>query len=192
MITAEYLIERFQLEQLTIEGGMFRRFYFAEEAIPREALPPRYDRAKHLSNAICYLHQPHTQSYLHRLLTDEIYHFYHGDPVTMVLLYPDGSYALRTLGQDYEAGHEPVVVVPREVWQGSLLAPGGRWAFLGCTLAPAYDDNDFELGDRQLLLEQYPEAAEWIRRLTPDDVAAWLATDPRKAGAIRLQKVAAE
>lgn len=187
MITAEYLIERFRLEPLTIEGGMFQRFYLADEQIPSEALPARYTRAKPFGNAICYLHQPHTRSYLHRLLTDEIYHFYCGDPVTVLLLYPDGTHALRTLGHDYAAGQEPFLVVPREVWQGSLLAPGGRWAFLGCTLAPAYDDSDFELGDRARLLAQYPDAAEWIRRLTPDDLEAWLATDPRKARAIRLQ-----
>ena len=124
---------------------------------------------------------------MHRLRTDEMYHFYGGDAVTLVLLYPDGRAETRTLGQRYDLGHEPFFVVPRDVWQGSFLNNGGTWALLGCTLAPAYDDDDFELGARELLCAQYPDAAELIRRLTPDDMPSLLATDPRKAAAIRLQ-----
>ena len=103
-------------------------------------------------------------------------------------MYPDGHFETHVLGQAYDKGHEPFFVVPRHVWQGSVLNEGGKWALLGCTLAPAYDDDDFELGTRELLCAQYPDAAELIRRLTPDDVRSLLATDPQKAGAIRLQK----
>ena len=187
MITPEFLIKHFQLEPLTIEGGMFRLHYRNEEHIHPDALPERYTHAKAMGNAIVYLHQPHTCSMMHRLRTDEIYHFYNGDPVTLLLLYPDGHSETHVLGQDYAHGQVPFFVVPRHVWQGSFLNDGGKWALLGCTLAPAYDDEDFELGVRELLCAQYPDAAELIRRLTPDDVQAHLATDPRKAGAIRLQ-----
>ncbi|HZQ07192.1 MAG TPA: cupin domain-containing protein [Anaerolineae bacterium] len=205
MITPEFLIEHFQLEPLTIEGGMYRLHYRSDEHIHPDVLPERYTQAKATGNAIVYLHlasghalgtssvgrdhlqQPHTCSMMHRLRTDEIYHFYNGDPVTLLLLYPDGHSETHVLGQDYVHGHVPFFVVPRHVWQGSFLNDGGKWALLGCTLAPAYDDEDFELGVRELLCAQYPEAAELIRRLTPDDLEAHLATDPRKAGAIRLQ-----
>jgi uncharacterized protein len=186
-MTPEFLISHFQLEPLTLEGGMFNLFYRHTEQVPHHALPARYTRAKALGNAIVYLHQPHTCSVLHRLLTDEIYHFYRGDPVTLLLLYPDGHSETHVLGQDYERGHEPFCVVPRDVWQGSFLNEGGAWALIGCTLAPAFDDDDFELGVRELLTAQYPQAADLIRRLTPDDIPSHLATDPRKAGAIRLQ-----
>lgn len=186
-MTSDFLIEHFQLEPLTIEGGMFRLYYRNNEPIPAEAVPARYAHGKALGNAIVYLHQPHTYSVLHRLLTDEIYHFYGGDPVTLLLLYPDGHHAVQTLGQAYDKGHAPFFVAPRGVWQGSFLKEGGAWALLGCSLAPAYDDDDFELGNREWLMAQYPQAAELIRRLTPDDLASLLATDPIKAGAIRLQ-----
>lgn len=166
---------------------MFNLFYRSDEQIPADALPARYTHAKAIGNAILYLHEPNTCSVMHRLRTDEIYHFYSGDPVTMVLLYPDGHFETHVLGHIYDQAHEPFFVVPRDVWQGSFLNDGGEWALIGCTLAPAYDDDDFELGVRELLCAQYPDAAELIRRLTPDDVQTLLATDPRKAGAVRLQ-----
>jgi predicted cupin superfamily sugar epimerase len=184
-MTPEFLIEHFQLEPLTIEGGMFHLYYRNEEQIAAGALPPRYAHAKATGSGIVYLHQPYTCSVMHWLNTDEMYHFYGGDAVTMPLLYPDGRVETRILGQQYDAGHEPFFVVPRDVWQGSFLNAGGKWALLGCTLAPAYDD--FELGVRELLCAQYPAAAELIRRLTPHDVPFLSATDPRKAGAIRMQ-----
>lgn len=168
-LTREFLIEHFQLEPLPVEGGMFRLHYRNPEKISADALPERYTQSKATSNAIVYLHQPHTCSLLHRLRTDEIYHFYNGDAVTLVLLYPDGTFETQTLGRDYAKGQRPFFVVPRDVWQGSFLNDGGEWALLGCTLAPAYDDDDFELGNRAELSAQYPQATELIRRLTPDE-----------------------
>lgn len=188
MTTVDFLVARFKLQPLEIEGGMFHRYYLGDEELAREALPPRYGQPRQMGSAICYLYQPHTQSLLHRLLSDEIYHFYRGDPVTMLLLYTGGKHEVRTLGADYEAGHEPFMVVPRGVWQGSFLNSGGAWALVGCTLAPAYDDADFELGDRELLLRQYPTAEEWVRRLTPADRASLLSQSPEKAAHIRVQQ----
>lgn len=186
-MTREDLIETFGLELLTLEGGMFRLWYRNEEQIPAGATAARYGRSKATSNGIVYLHQPRTASFLHRLKTDELYHFYRGDPVEMALLYPDGHIETPVLGSDYEEGQKPFLCAPRGVWQGSRLKAGGAWALIGCTLAPAYDDDDFELGRRELLRAQYPGAEALIEALTPDDLDAWLATDTAKAGRIRLQ-----
>ena len=165
-MTPEFIIEKFQLEPLPVEGGLFRRHYAAAETIARDALPTRYTHAKLLGSAICYLHTAQTRSLFHRLKTDEMYHFYNGDAVALVLLYEDGTFRVVTLGHDYAAGQVPFFVVPRGVWQGSCLLEGGAWALMGMTLAPAYDDDDFELGERAMLLGKYPDARKWIERLT--------------------------
>lgn len=165
-MTPEFIIEKFQLEPLPVEGGLFRRHYAADEMIARDALPARYTHAKLLGSAICYMHTAQTRSLFHRLKSDEIYHFYNGDAVALVMLYEDGTFRVVTLGQDYAAGHVPFFVVPRGVWQGSCLLEGGAWALMGMTLAPAYDDDDFELGERAMLLGKYPNARKWIERLT--------------------------
>lgn len=169
MLTAEHVIALLGLAPLPEEGGHFRETYRADELIAREGLPARYTGSRPHGSAIYYLLRSDTFSALHRLQSDEIYHFYLGQPVEMLLLHPDGRDETLILGSDIEAGQRVQVVVPRGVWQGSRLAhpttPEG-FALLGTTMAPAYDQADFELGRRESLLAAYPQRAELIRALT--------------------------
>jgi hypothetical protein len=103
---------------------------------------------------------------MHRLQTDEVYHFYLGDPVELLLLKPEGASEVVLLGPDLEAGERPQAVAPRGAWQGARVRPGGRLALLGTTMAPAWEPDDFELGEREALTRQYPGRAELIRALT--------------------------
>jgi predicted cupin superfamily sugar epimerase len=81
---------------------------------------------------------------MHKLKSDEVYHFYLGDPVEMLLLRPDGSHAIIQLGQDLAQGQHVQTVVPRGWWQGSRLLPDSQFALLGCTVAPGFDFEDYE------------------------------------------------
>ena len=129
-------------------------------------LPDRYTHAKAFGSAIYYLlHDGHVSA-MHRLPTDEIYHFYLGDPVEMLLLHPDGLWETPILGQEVEAGHRVQLVAPRGTGQGARVRAGGYYALLGTTMAPAYDPSDFELGDRAVLRLQYPASAALIDALT--------------------------
>jgi predicted cupin superfamily sugar epimerase len=166
MPTADELVKHLHLQPHPKEGGYFRETYRSVESIPANALPSRYQGARAQSTAIYYLLTPSTFSALHRLQTDEIFHFYLGDPIRMVQLHPDGSLKTIVLGPNVLAGQQVQVVVPRGVWQGSLLEPGGAFALLGCTVAPGFEYADYEAGDQQALIAQYPDAANWIRRLT--------------------------
>lgn len=166
MLTAEWIIEWLKLEPLPIEGGYFRQTYRADEMVEAAALPERYAHPKAYGSAIYFLLHDDHFSALHRLLTDEIYHFYLGDPVEMLLLSPDGQSEVVVLGQDLEAGQRVQVIVPRGVWQGSRLQAGGCFALMGTTMAPAWDPTDFELGARDELIRQYPDRADLIRALT--------------------------
>ncbi len=103
---------------------------------------------------------------MHRLPTDEIYHFYLGDPVEMLILRPDGRGENIILGSDLAAGENIQQVVPGGSWQGSYLIESGRFALMGTTMAPGYDPDDFEPGKREDLIAQYPDHAELIRLLT--------------------------
>ena len=169
MLTAEEIIEHLALEPLPIEGGLYRQSYVASEEIAAGALPARYGRAKSLCTAIYYLltDRPESFSALHRLPTDEVYHFYLGDPVEMLLLLPERRSKWIVLGQDLLAGQHVQVVVPAGVWQGSRLAEGGHFALMGTTMAPGFDQQDYKGGEREQLCAQYPERADRIRRLTP-------------------------
>jgi predicted cupin superfamily sugar epimerase len=168
MLSADRIIELLDLRPLPREGGHFRQSYRAAESISSDALPARYQRDKQLCTAIYYLltSDPDSFSALHRLPTDEIYHFYLGDPVEMLLLYPDGDSAVVRLGSDLRAGEQVQFVVPAEIWQGSRLTPGGSFALMGTSMAPGYDEGDYTGGERGALSERYPDRADLIRELT--------------------------
>lgn len=163
---ADELIALLNLSPLPLEGGYYRETYRSADSLTASALPRIYDRDKSAATAIYYLLTPDTFSALHRLPTDEIFHFYLGDPVEMLQLDLDGSGRVVTLGTDLRAGHQPQVVVPRGVWQGSHLQQGGAIALLGTTMAPGFDFSDYQGGDRALLEAQFPAFADRIRRLT--------------------------
>jgi uncharacterized protein len=148
------------------EGGFYRETYRSQERIAAAALPPRYGEERSLSTAIYYLLTPGGVSSLHRLQSDEVFHFYVGDPLTMLQLHGDGRAETIALGQDILAGQQLQVMVPRGVWQGMFLNDGGAFALLGTTVSPGFDFADFELGTREALLRQYPSCAALIERLT--------------------------
>jgi predicted cupin superfamily sugar epimerase len=165
-MTAQEVIAYLKLQPHPVEGGFFRETYRSAATLPKEVLPNN-PGPRAVGTAIYYLLTPQTVSALHRLPTDEIFHFYLGDPVRMLQLWPDGSAREILLGTDLLKGHQPQLVVPGGVWQGSILEPGGQFALLGATMAPGFDYADYSSGDRELLTKQFPENAELIARLTP-------------------------
>jgi predicted cupin superfamily sugar epimerase len=169
-LTVDEVIELLRLEPLPVEGGYYRETYRATETLDAATLPARYNGPRAYGGAIYYLLHGEHFSALHRLLSDEIYHFYLGQPIEMLLLYPDGRDEVVRLGADLAAGERTQVVAPRGVWQGSRLADNtSSFALMGTTMAPAYDRADFELGDRSALVAAYPQRAELIRALTREE-----------------------
>jgi len=154
------------MKPLPYEGGYYVETYRCAEKIAQSALSARYSGQRSFSTAILYLLTPDTSSALHRVKSDEIFHFYLGDPVTMLRLHPDGSSEVTTLGQDIMNGQCVQVTVPKNSWQGYLLNEGGRFALMGCTAAPGFEFADFELGNKEELLRQYPSRRDLILKLT--------------------------
>lgn len=163
-MTVEEVIEMLQLEPLPLEGGFFRQTYKSSETISPQALPARYQQERVFGTAIYAVLTPADFSAMHRLDTDEIFHFYYGDPLEMLLLHPDGSGEVFLLGHDLPAGQQPQKVVARNTWQGTRLASGGSHSFalIGTTMAPGFEWAGFELGERDALVKQYPAFADMI------------------------------
>ncbi|PKP68174.1 MAG: hypothetical protein CVT83_06290, partial [Alphaproteobacteria bacterium HGW-Alphaproteobacteria-5] len=156
----EELIARLGLTKLPEEGGLYRETYRSAQ----EMRLPHGDRA--CCTAIYYLVTPDEFSALHRVASDEIFHFYAGDAVEMFQLWDDGAAQTIRLGPDVLGGEFPQVVVPAGVWQGTRLAEGGAWALLGCTVSPGFELADFEAGRRQDLLDAFPALREPLLRYT--------------------------
>src|SRR5271168_2656893 len=166
MLTAKQIQEFLKLQPLPIEGGHFVESYRSKFTLAEQSLPAPYAGERMLSTAIYYMLTPDTFSAMHRLKGDEIYHFYLGDPVEMLMLKLDGTAEAVLLGQDILAGMRVQHTVPGGTWQGSRLAPGGKFALLGNTMAPGFDPQDYEPGQRADLSAQYPNYAPLIAFLT--------------------------
>lgn len=168
MITAERLIKLYNMKPLPGEGGYYTETYRSKDILDSSALPERYGRNKACSTAILYLLTPDQASNFHRLPSDELYHFYLGDPVQMIQLFPDGTSKVQFLGHDLEAGQFAQALAPCGVWQGSFLLEGGSFALMGTTVAPGFDFSDHEIAVRNTLLDLYPSHRESILKLTPE------------------------
>jgi hypothetical protein len=165
-MNAEKLKSLLNLVPLSVEGGYFAETYRSTDMISRECLQSRYSGHRSVGTAIYYLLEPGTFSEIHRVASDEIFHFYLGDPVEMLQLWTDGSAKRVLIGTDIESGMAPQLVVPHGVWQGARLVAGGNFALLGCTVSPGFEYADYESGSRQLLSEGYPEYRDMICALT--------------------------
>jgi hypothetical protein len=165
-MTAEQIVKHFKMQPLPQEGGYFIETYRAAEVLKKEILSPGVSGDRNISSVILYLLAAKTVSLMHRLKHDEMFHFYMGNPVTMLQLHPDGSSEIVTLGHDILEEQKVQVLVPKGTWQGAFIQPGGKFSLMGCSVAPAFDEADFELGDRETLLAKYPDMRELILRLT--------------------------
>lgn len=170
-MTAAKIKKLLKLQPHPREGGWYVRTYESEDHIGQSALELRYLQRggggpRRIGTAIYYLLEPDTFSEMHRLASDEIFHFYMGDPVEMLQLWPDGRANTVILGNDLAAGQTPQLVVPHGVWQGSRLLAGSQFALLGCTVSPGFEYEDYESAPRATLCAQYPAQAAMITQLT--------------------------
>ena len=159
-VTAHEIRNMLNLDPHPVEGGFFRRTYTSATNLET----PRGTRPQ--GTAIYYLLEAGVFSEMHLLDSDEMFHFYLGDPVEMLQLYPDGSSAVLTLGQDLTAGQHVQVLVPVGVWQGMRLIGDGKVALLGCTVVPGFNYADYHNASFAELAAKWPEQRERISLLT--------------------------
>lgn len=126
------------------EGGFYKETY----------------RSQH-STAIYYLLTKGHKSSLHRIKSDEVWHFYGGDSLVVVELLDNGSFKETQLSSDGLVQY----VVPAGVWFGAYLPDDSQFAFVGCTVSPAFEFKDFELGNKSDLVKKYPQAVSVINKL---------------------------
>ena len=160
--TADQLIELWHLKKMPTENVLFTQSYVSPDSGPDK---------KPLCTAIVALltSEPSSFSDMHRLPTDEIWHFYLGDPIELLLLFPDGSDELIVLGHDVLAGQRVQMVVPAGVWMGARLASGGNYGVFGNTMAPGFVLADFEGASADYLVNGWPNRAELITALIRED-----------------------
>lgn len=156
--TLDELVELWRLRKLPQEDVLFTPTYESAGTGPD---------GKPLCNAMVavFTAEPGSFSDMHRLPTDELWHFYLGDPIELLLLHPDGRDELVVLGADVLGGQRVQAVVPAGTWMGARLRPGGEYGVYGNTMAPGFVPSDFELGDLDALTGAWPRHANLITAL---------------------------
>jgi len=162
---AAYWIEKLRLERHP-EGGYFRQTYKAELLLPKTAMPAEFAGERAASTAIYFLLSGDDFSAFHRLRSDEIWHFYVGSPLIVHVIEPKGEYRAILLGSDLEADEVLQAVVPAGCWFASHVADRRSSTIVGCTVAPGFEFEDFEMGKRKELVSMYPQHRAVITRLT--------------------------
>jgi predicted cupin superfamily sugar epimerase len=148
------------------EGGWYRETYRSNENIVQSALPVRYNGPRSFCTLIYFLLENGQVSHLHRLQSDEQWHFYAGSSLTIHVIDPQGHYCQQQLGSDPEKNEVFQRVIPAGCWFGATVDDPEAFSLIGCVVAPGFEFNDFELGKRGELLAKYPDHAAIIGMLT--------------------------
>lgn len=164
---AQALIDGLDMQPIPQEGAWFYQTYKSEDILDG-SIAARYPTPRSAYTAIYALMTAEGFSAMHRLKTDELWHFYSGSPAEIILLHPDGSGEIHVLGDDVAAGQRPQVMAPAGVWMGArpLGDPATAFTFFGTTMTPGFEYDDYEHGDRDTLVAAYPDFADMIVALT--------------------------
>lgn len=161
---ADYWIEKLELIKHP-EGGYFKEVHRSDEIVKQGALPARYNGNRTFSTSIYFLLKGDEFSSFHRIKSDETWHFYQGTTLELFVL-NENSVHSHLLGSDFENDEQLQVTIPRNHWFGGRAVNKDSYALLGCTVAPGFDFDDFELAERANLIEQFPKHEKLIRELT--------------------------
>jgi len=153
------VFDRIGFQMLPVEGTFYRNMWTSD--LKAEGKDPAGTAMLGL-----YCNEPLSASCFHRLAYDEVWHFYSGDPLKLILLDPDGSSREVVMGSDVAGGQLCQFVVRARTWQAGSLIAGGRYALFGCTMAPGFTPSIFEAGIAADLIREYPEREEDILRLS--------------------------
>jgi len=150
------LIQRYGLEPHP-EGGWYKQTYKSDEQIAAGALPERFSAPRVFSTAIYFLLEKGNFSAFHRIKSDECWHFYAGNPLLIYIIERSGELKVISLGSDHGKGQSFQYVVPANCWFASRPAPESEYCFVGCTVSPGFEFDDFELADATELSIIYPQ-----------------------------------
>lgn len=160
---AHFWINKLQLIKHP-EGGYYREVYRSAEFVHKKNLPDRYSSFRSFSTSIYFLLESNEFSAFHRLKSDEIWHFYEGSAITIVILFPEGEIKKVTLGRNVDKNESYQTLIPKGCWFAAQVNQSESFSLVGCTVAPGFDFEDFEIGRKESLINLFPEFAGIINQ----------------------------
>lgn len=153
------IINKLNLIAHPVEGGFFVRNYTSEV----KAYFPIVNEERAIASAIFYLFGDKALSFPHYLKQDEIWHFYSGSPLELLLLHKNGSSELITMGSDILNNQKPQVSILAGTIFCAKMKKGGEYSLIGATLSPAFDYSDYKEVACSELINKYPEYKEFLQ-----------------------------
>lgn len=167
MSSLKALIETLELQPHP-EGGYYKETYRSKDTITKDALPDIFNGDRNHSTGIYYLLESKDFSAFHRINQDEMWHFYKGSTLILTTISDKGELSTIKIGNDIANGETPQAVVPKGYWFAAKVEKPESYALLGCTVAPGFDFQDFELAERNKLIAEFPQHKNIITTLTRD------------------------
>ena len=164
MYTADYFIEKLNMHSHP-EGGFYKETFVCEQTITDNDLEVNFKGVRKLWSSIYFLLRDGEVSNFHRLKSDEMWYYQAGSPLTIYMISPEGELTEEKLGLDIENGEKPQVLVRKNYIFGSAMNNSG-YALVGCMVSPGFQFEDFELFEREYLLNKYPQHKDAIIKLT--------------------------
>lgn len=158
-------IKKLQLKKHP-EGGYYKEIYRAGEMIIFDRPDKREKKKRSYSTSIYFLLEGKQFSSFHKIKSDELWHFYDGSPVKIIMISDSGKLTEMILGKNLEEKQKFQFVVPKNTWFASELLNKRSFALVGCTVSPGFDFDDFELAKRDDLLSKFPQHSKIITALT--------------------------
>jgi predicted cupin superfamily sugar epimerase len=146
--------------------GFARETYRSGLQVPAGALPPAYGGSRSLGGVLYFLVTPQAAVRLHRIRSDQMYHHYLGEPLEVLLLYPDGGSEVRLVGPDLAAGMRPQLLIPGGTFHAGRVPAGSSYALLGTSVWARAEPPDVEAGNVEELMASYPSARAQIAAFT--------------------------
>ncbi|MCF8261260.1 MAG: cupin domain-containing protein [Melioribacteraceae bacterium] len=148
------------------EGGYFKELYRSAEIYQKDHLPERFNGDRSFCTSIYYLLEGNDFSAFHRILADEIWHFYTGSPILIYTLSRQNGLKQFLLGSDISAGQIPQFAIPKNTWFAAKCANISNFSLVGCTVSPGFDFADFTLADQNDLIKEFPLEEAIIKKMT--------------------------
>ncbi len=164
-MTIDYLVKQLDLLPHP-EGGFYKEVYRSEEKIAEIALPTRFLGDRHFFTSIYFLIEKNNFSALHKIKSDETWHFYFGDALEVIEISEEGSVKSTFIGSNLEKNEMFQYTVKANTWFGSRVKVGGNFSLVGCTVAPGFEFDDFEMAERNVLQKKFPQNNKIIEEMT--------------------------
>lgn len=165
MISAKDIIEKLKLQPHP-EGGFFRETYRSQESIKPTCLPEIFEGGRNYSTCIYFLLKSNGFSAFHKINQDEIWHFYLGSTLKLVMISEVGMVSEVMIGNDILKGELPQFIVPKNHWFAAKVMDDDGYALVGCTVSPGFDFKDFILPRRDELIALFPQHSKLIKEYT--------------------------